>query len=209
MAEHDGRRGTRNGRRRARRRALRSSGARMVSVLASLGVVSALVVASSQAAFNANTTNGSNSWSSGSVAIADDDSDSVLFNVTGMKPGDTATKCVNVTYTGSLTADVKLYGSIAGTGLSTYLTTAIDIGTGAAGGSSASCTGFSSSSSLFSGTLASFGSTYTNFTTGLGSFAGATNPTTKSYRFTVTLQDDNAAQSKTATATFTWEAQNT
>ncbi len=29
------------------------------------------------------------------------------------------------------------------------------------------------------------------------------------YRITVTLQDDNAAQGKTATADFVWEAQNT
>ncbi|MEX1008172.1 MAG: TasA family protein [Acidimicrobiia bacterium] len=185
-----------------------SSIARLVSLLAALAVVGGLVIVSSQAAFNASTTNGPNSWSAGSVALADDDSASVMFNVSNMTPGDTATKCINVTYTGSLTADVKLYGSIAGTGLATYLNTTVDIGTGTTGGATASCTGFSLSSNLFNSTLASFGTSYTDFSTGLGGFAGATNPTTKSYRFTVTLQDNNSAQSKTATATFTWEAQN-
>ena len=198
------------GRRPSRRvRPGRSALARLVALLGSLALVGSFVVEGSRAAFNATTDNGANSWTSGSVVLSDDDSASVMFNISNMKPGDTATHCINVTYTGTLTADVKLYGAVAGTGLSTYLNTTVDIGTGAAGGATTSCTGFVSSSNLFNATLATFGTTHTNFATGLGGFAGATNPTTKSYRFTVSLQDNPAAQNKTATATFTWEAQNT
>ena len=43
---------------------------------------------------------------------------------------------------------------------------------------------------------------------GLGGLNGATDPTSRTYRITVTLEDDNAAQAKSATAGFTWEAQN-
>jgi hypothetical protein len=176
---------------------------------AGLVAVSLFVVNSTQAAFFASTHNGSNSFTAGTVVLADDDSGSLMFNLSGMKPNTTTAKCVNVTYTGSLPADVKLYGEVGGTGLAPYLTTSIDVGTDAAGGEAMSCDGFTSAANLHNTTLADFGSAHTNFGNGAGGFAGATNPTTRSYRVTVTLQDNNEAQGKTATAAFTWEAQNT
>ena len=42
----------------------------------------------------------------------------------------------------------------------------------------------------------------------LAALSRATDPSTRTYRITVTLQDDNAAQARSATAGFTWEAQN-
>jgi hypothetical protein len=182
---------------------------RLGAVAVGLLVMSLLVVTGSRAAFTASTANGSNTFTAGTVTLADDDAGSVMFNLTGMKPGDTATKCVNVTYTGSLAADVKLYGTVGGTGLATYLDTTVDIGTGATGGASLDCTGFVLGSNLDNGTLAAFGAARTDYSNGLGGFTGATNPSTRSYRVTVTLQDDNLAQGKTASAAFTWEAQNT
>lgn len=182
---------------------------RLVAVLFAVAVVGAMVTNTTRAAFNASTSNGSNSLSAGTVVLSDDDANSVMFNLSGMKPGTTATKCINVSYTGSLTADVKLYGTVGGTGLGTYVDTVIDIGSGATGGSTMDCTGFTLASNLHTNTLANFGSTNTNFSTGLGGFTGATNPSSKSYRVKVTLQDNNNAQGKTASATFTWEAQNT
>ena len=182
---------------------------RVAALLGGVAVAGTLVVTQTHAAFNATTSNGSNTWSAGTVTLTDDDAGSVMFNVSGMKPGDTSTKCVNVSYTGTLTSNVKLYGSVGGTGLATYLNTTIEIGTGASGGAAMSCTGFNASSTLHNGTLAAFGAANTNYATGLGSFDGATNPTTKSYRFTVALADDNNAQGKNASTTFTWEAQNT
>ena len=181
---------------------------RLGAVGAGLLVMSLLVVTGSRAAFTASTANGVNTFTAGTVTLADDDAGSVMFNLTGMKPGDTATKCVNVTYTGSLAADVKLYGTVGGTGLADYLDTTVDIGTGAAGGAPLDCTGFVLGSNLSSGTLTAFGAAHTNYGNGLGGFAGATNPTTRSYRVTVTLQDNNLAQGKTASLAFTWEAQN-
>lgn len=181
---------------------------RLGAVGAGLLAMSLLVVTGSRAAFTANTGNGANTFTAGTVTLADDDAGSVMFNLTDMKPGDTATKCVNVTYTGSLAADVKLYGTVGGTGLADYLDTTVDIGTGAAGGASLDCTGFALDSNLRGGTLTAFGGANTDYASGLAGFAGATNPTTRSYRVTVTLQDDNLAQGKTASVAFTWEAQN-
>lgn len=178
---------------------------RGLAVVASLGFVSILVVTSSRAAFVDTTDNATNTFSAGDVVLDDDDAGGVAFNVANMAPGDSRTRCIAVTYTGSLTADVHLYGTVGGTGLADYLDVDVAIGTG---GSFASCTGFSATSTLFTGTLADFGSTHTDYASGLGGLNGATDPTSRTYRITVTLQDDNAAQARSATAGFTWEAQN-
>ena len=178
---------------------------RGLAVVASLGFVSVLVVTSSRAAFVDTTDNATNSFSAGDVVLSDDDTGSVLFNVNNLAPGDSRTRCIAVTYTGSLTADVHLYGTVGGSGLAQYLDVDIDVGSG---GDFASCTGFVSSSTLFNDTLAAFGSAHTNYVNGLGGYAGATDPSTRTYRVTVTLQDNNAAQGLSATAGFTWEAQN-
>src|SRR3712207_7319239 len=44
-------------------------------------------------------------------SLSDDDSGSAMFTATGLKPGSTGTKCIQVTYGGSLAAAVKLYVS--------------------------------------------------------------------------------------------------
>ena len=181
---------------------------RIAVVIAAVTVGSLLITTGSRAAFSSTAANGSNSWSAGTVVLTDDDADSVLFTLTNLSPGDGGTECINVTYTGSLTADVKLYGTVGGTGLATYLDTTIEIGTGAAGGATGDCTGFTPTSTIFpTAALSSFASSHTSFTNGLGGFTGATNPTTRSYRITTAVADNNLAQGLTATATFTWEAQ--
>src|SRR5215213_2889912 len=72
----------------------------------------ALVYQASNAAFTASTSTGSNAWNAGNVFVANDSSGAALFNVSAMKPGTAgtaATKCVVVSYTGSLAANLRLY----------------------------------------------------------------------------------------------------
>jgi predicted ribosomally synthesized peptide with SipW-like signal peptide len=177
---------------------------KLVAVSAVICAV-ALVSVRTNAAFTDTTGNGPSSIAAGSVDLVDDDAGAVLFTVAGMVPTDTVTRCITVTYQGTVTpASVRIYGSVGGTGLATYLDTTVEVGTG---GTFASCTGFSPSSTLFSGTLAAFATSHSNWTNGLAAFSAAANPTTRTFRITVTLQDDNGAQAKTATPTFTWETQ--
>lgn len=179
-----------------------------ITIVVALLTVGLLTIQGSQAAFSATTDNGSNTFAAGTVVLADDDDEAVMFEMTGMVPGTTATRCINVTYTGTVTSDVKLYGTVAGNGLADHLTTVIDVGTSAVGGSTFDCTGFTRSSNLHTDTLTAFGSTNRDYGTGLAGFNGATNPSTRSYRVQVTLADSNAAQGLTASATLTWEARN-
>jgi hypothetical protein len=108
-----------------------------------LGVaaVGVFLIQGSEAAFTANTASGSNSVQSGTVALANDGAKTAVFNVGNLNGGQVVTRCVNVTYTGSLTADIRLLGSADGA-LATGMATTVEVGTGAAGGAKFDCDGF-------------------------------------------------------------------
>jgi predicted ribosomally synthesized peptide with SipW-like signal peptide len=183
--------------------------ARLAAAGVGVAAAGALVIQGSNAAFTATTDNNGNSVSAGTVVLDDDDANTKLFDLTGLNGGQTFTRCINVTYKGSLTSDVKLYGSVGGTGLAAGINTTVDVGTGAAGGATFGCGGFTQddAGAEFNGTLAGFGTSHSNFANGLGEYDNATNPTTKSYKVSVTLTNDNSYQGKNATVSFTWEAQ--
>ncbi len=176
-----------------------------VATAAGLVVSGALIWQGSQAAFTAQTDNGVNNWDSGKVVLSDDDGGVALFNVSGMAPGDTGFKCINVEYDGDVAADVELYVSASGGTLAPYVDLTVEAGTGA---TNAACAGFASLAvpSTFSGTLASFTTTHGTYATGFGTWAPTVPDSVRSYRFTYTLQDDDAAQDKSANATLLWEA---
>jgi hypothetical protein len=168
-----------------------------------------LVWQSSYSAFSATTTNPTNNWAAGSVALSDDDSNTAMFNASNLKPGATGSKCIVVTSSGSLASNVKLYGTAYATtkGLADNLNLQVEEGTG---GSFSNCTGFTASSTIFNGTATAFGTTKTDYASGVGSWAPAGGTATKTYRVTYTLSAStpDSAQGGTAALGFTWESQN-
>lgn len=181
---------------------------KVAAFASSLLFVSFLVLGTSRGAFSDTTSNVSNSASAGSISIEDDDSGSVMFNVSGMVPNDTAINCIEVTYQGDVTPSsaIQLYrsGANTGSGLDQYLDLDIEIGTG---GSFGSCAGFSASSTLFNNTLQNFAATHLDFASAIGTGWTPTGAgQSRTFRFTLTLQDDNAAQGLSAGFGFTWEA---
>ncbi|HET9518704.1 MAG TPA: hypothetical protein VFO77_13360 [Actinoplanes sp.] len=181
-----------------------------VAVVAGVLTSGAMVWSASNAAFSGTTTNASNSWAAGTVTISDDDAGVAMYNsLTGLTPASgSLVRCIQVTYTGSVTAPVKLYaGALGGTGLGTYLNITIEKGTGATFGSS--CAGFAGASTILATTtLATFASTYTSYSNGV---ATGWSPTgsgqTQSFRFTISVADNNSANGLSCTLPFTWEAQ--
>jgi hypothetical protein len=167
-------------------------------------------------AFSSTTTNSGNNISSGTVVLGDNDSNSAMYNVTNQKPGDTFQQCIKVDYTGSLSSTVKLYtASTIGT-LGQYID--LQIRTGSGSPAFPGCTGFTpDAADLYSGTLANFGSTYTNWSNGLldagpGANTSWVNGNSVVYRFTLTLQSsapDTAQGLSVGSHAFTWEARNT
>jgi hypothetical protein len=189
--------------RRARRLWLAASGG------AALLLATGLVWHTAYATFTVSTAPFGSTWSTGTVAISDDDAGVALFSASGLKPGAAATRCLAVTGTGSVPALVKLYGTGRSTtkGLAGYLNLSIQAGTG--GGSGAGCADFDPSGAVYTGTLAAFPTTY-----GAGVLPWTTTGTAgeaRTYQITWSLAANapTSTQSGTAALAFTWQAQST
>jgi hypothetical protein len=186
--------------------------------IASYAAVPAALLASglivSQASYSAysdTTTNPASNWQTGTVALTDDAS-TAAFTADNLKPGATGTKCITITSDGSLASTVKLYGTSPATtnALASHINLTITQGSG---GSFGSCTGFTADAGSpgYTGTLAGFGATATNYATGVGTWAPTGTATeSRTYKITYTLSPaaPNSTQGGTATLGFTWEAQN-
>ncbi|RZU52770.1 hypothetical protein EV385_5593 [Krasilnikovia cinnamomea] len=176
------------------------------TVVGGIALSTGVMWQASSAAFTASTNNAANSWNAGTVALNDDDSSSAMFTASGLRPGSTAQKCIKLTYNGSLSGTVKLYSSAVSGALGPYLDLQVEEGTG---GDFSSCTGFTPAGGpTYTGTLANFGSTKTDFTSGVGTFAPTGAGQVRTYRITYTLNatTPDAQQGATASATFNWQA---
>lgn len=180
----------------------------LIAIPMALGLVgvSAVVWQSSSAAFSATTDNAGNSWATGTVALSDDDSASAMFSVGSMLPGDTGSKCIQLTYTGTQNAVVKLYQTAAtGTTLRPYIDLVITEGTG---GNFGTCTGFTPGTAIFTGTLDNFVTNRTDYTSGAGTSNQMSTSSTRTYKidWTFNASAPNNTQGQSSTATFQWEA---
>jgi hypothetical protein len=181
-----------------------------------VGALGSLAAMGVFGAFSATTTNAGNTVTAGSVAIADNDAGAAMYSITNAKPGESVSKCIKVTYTGSLDADVHIYTTSTIGALGQYVDLTITPGTQTTP-TFPSCTGFTADSSgaLYTGTLANFATTKNSYANGVVDFPGtgtkwATNESVI-YQVTATLQSSapEAAQGATTGAhTFTWEARN-
>lgn len=196
----------------------RGSTARKVLLTALVvGVAGAALGLGTYSLFTATTDNTGNSFAAGTVAVSDNDASGAMLSLANAKPADSDSACIKITYTGTLDSAIRLYGTVSGS-LPTYLTLTVTRGTDSAP-SFDSCTNFTADATnylglgngvIYQGSLASYPATYA---------AGIVDPkpasqetwTTNeahSYRFTISLDDNNAAQGLSGTASFTWEARN-
>jgi len=192
--------------------------AAIIAAAAVLGVLGsgALVWTASQATFTDTVSNGTNQWTAGDVELSDNPTTIMFDNIGPFAPGASGSSCVRVTYTGNIAANVKLYGAVTtGTpNLAPYLNLTVEMDTEGTGG--AACTGFdqnapAKTTCFATNTLTNFAATHSDFSNGCGSWA-ATNGVYRTYRFSWQISasiPDNTHQNATASATFTWEAQNT
>lgn len=167
-------------------------------------------------AFSSTTTNAGNTITAGTVAIADNDAGAAMYSLTNAKPGESVSKCIKVTYTGSLDADVHIYTTSTIGALGQYVELTITPGSQTTP-SFPSCTGFTpdSGGALYTGTLANFATTKNSYANGVVDYPGtgtkwATNEAVI-YQVTATLQSsapESAQGATTGAHTFTWEARN-
>lgn len=187
--------------------------ARIVAVVGTFALMSALVISTSQATFSDPTDSSTNAFTAGTIDLIDDDSGSALFNVANMEPGQTEVDCIRVTYQGNIPdpSRVSVYsGGYTDSGdFATYLNLTIEEGTN---GTYGDCTGFTSVNTIESGgTLAAFDSAHTNYANGAGVWDPSSTPASMTYRITVELDGTapNAEQGESVSdLVFTWEIQN-
>ena len=194
-----------------------------VKLAATVVVVIACAVLAGAATWsnlNATATNPTSAFTAGTVLIGSNSSSTALLSLANGKPGSVSTGCIQVTYTGTLPSNVRLFGAEGGTGLNQYLTLVVTRGTFTGTPAAGSCTGFTADSTnyitqgagvIYNGTLASWPAT---------SAAALSDPTAASpatwntgvahgFEFQVTLQSNAAGQGLTGSESFTFEADNT
>ena len=164
--------------------------------------------------FTSTTQNSGNEFTSGTVSFTDNDNGAALHNVGNFKPGDSITRCIKATYTGSLPATVRLYSASTPGPLAQYIDLTITQGT-ATSSAFPDCSGFTPTGTgqLFAGTLQNFEQTRNTYATGLATAPGAgttwTQGNTLVYRVQATLQSsapDAAQGTSSGTHAYTWEA---
>lgn len=177
---------------------------RLSAIGAALLMLTVLTISRSQAAFSATTENTNNTFSTGSISLTDDDSDAAMFTVTNMQPATPVVECIELTYAGGLpTAEFRMYGSSTGT-LAGYLDTTVEIGTG---GEFGDCSSFVASSTVYDDVLHTFVVNNTDYASGITIATTTATTDVSVLRFTIELQDDNAAQGLSATIGFHFEVQ--
>lgn len=178
-----------------------------IAGVTALAAVFTLTITATRATFSSQTASTS-SWAAGSVTLGDDDSGSAMFTVSDIYPGRSESRCLRVSYTGNLPADVKLYirpGDLGGNGLAAALKFTIEQGTG---GSFADCSAFTPDSAgtlVNDEPLAITAANRSTVATGIGNWS-PTGAQSKTYRFTYALADDSSVQGRTASVRFTWTA---
>lgn len=169
------------------------------------------------AAFTAVDTRPSNSSSSGTVKLTDNDSNGSLYSVAAdgvLAPGQSVERCISVTYDGTLPSSVAFYRDPAETITNgAKFTIKVERGTQSSP-SFPSCTGFTVESTAFAqADLDAFPTTYAGGPTGKSGGAAWVQGDTVIYRFTLTAKsgatpDGGAATAPTGNHSFKWESRN-
>jgi hypothetical protein len=129
----------------------RRIGWRLTASISVLIVLGSLGLAGTWSAFSGTTANSGNTFAAGTVVLSDDDGGAAMFTLPTLKPGATATRCIDVAYTGSLPAQVRLRAASTGTGLDSALDLVVNRGTFATPPGGGSCAGFTADSTNYLG----------------------------------------------------------
>ncbi len=180
-----------------------------VAVLSGLLVSGLLVMHTSQAAFQASTASTGNRLGAGNVILTDNLAGTSMFAADALVPGDVGAECIDVTYRGSLDAVVRLGADYDASDPASELAQYLDFRIDQIATSSACTTAAPAVRDAFrplDTTLKAKVDGLRAETADLGwAPAGGSNETRR-YRFTYTMQDENAAQNKSAKVGFTWIA---
>lgn len=174
-------------------------------VLVGLGITAG--GATTFAAFADATSSAGNQVKAGDLELTGEGATSATFAVSGLAPGVTQSRCVLVHNTGTLAAQVRLYGRVSGD-LAPYLDLVVTRGT-ATSTTDASCASFQADAGggiLFDDALSLFPTTAAGALVETAAWAAGE---AHAYRFDLVLRSDAGGQGHSATVGFTWEGRTT
>jgi hypothetical protein len=186
-----------------------SARSKLLASVAVVGLTTAAVGATVESAFTSTVRNAGNTFEAGSVSLSSSArAGSAVFDLHGLKPGSTTSRCIRVSYgsSGGLASTVRLYGTTTGT-LAPHLKLKVTRGSfGGAVPADGACTGFDAERSVFDGTLAGYPDDYAG---GIVDSDGSwTDGESAVYRIDVEVADTDAAQAASSSQEFTFEARN-
>ena len=190
----------------------RGSARRVALTVLVVGLLGTIAGVGTWSAFSSTTDNTGNSFAAGTVVVGDNDGDAALYSLSDQGPGGSTVKCIKVTYTGSLAADVNLYTTSSVNASAQYFDLTVEKGTSDTS-TFPNCGTFTSQATVYSGTLSDFATTKDSYANGVSAYPGSQTSWAQNdalvYRFTVTVQDDNSAQgASSGSHLFRWEARN-
>lgn len=165
------------------------------------GAIGAVVLGSGVMVTNAAALLAPPAQEASTITLSDNDDGTALFSATGLAPGHPVSGCINVAYEADGYAAFRLHGQAEGSGLARSLSLLVEAGTGSRFGD---CTGFQGEA-VYHGTLAEFSEHHGDFAEGL-ELDVPLDGTSRSFRITADVLDDDSVQGTDAVATFTWEA---
>jgi hypothetical protein len=178
--------------------------------------VAGLLLAGTFSVLSGSTTNSGNALTTGSVSVGDNSGGVAMYTDTGLGLGDSVSRCIQVTYTGTSSAAMNLYVPETLDQLAPYADLTVDEFSGS---SSAfpDCSGVNGNSqNMYSGTLADFQANHNSYGNGLavyptpwfGASSWAQNDSVV-FRFTLTIDGSTPVSTPLTTGShsWVWEAQ--
>ncbi|MCB0996366.1 MAG: hypothetical protein KDB21_14820 [Acidimicrobiales bacterium] len=164
-----------------------------VVVLVALAALGWSALSTTSARVSATTENAGNVFRSGTIDVSTSAPQPYLFDATGLYPGEVVQTCVEVAYTGSVGADVRLYGAVTGgSGLERFAILRLELGAN----SGPDCEGFDADSVLWDGTLAQLVADHPNYPSALVLIPESVSGDTVWLRASATIADDDDAQGR-------------
>lgn len=156
----------------------------------------AMIWQASYAAFSGTTRSSGNSWSTGSVALTDDDAGTARFQAANLVPDATDTKCIKVTATATVPGVVKGYALhllSSPQGLEDHILISVRAGSG---GGFNSCTGFTADETLLTGMPLSTLATFSDYAHGMGGWNVSAGTQSRTYEVTWRFDTTGLTQSQ-------------
>ncbi len=186
---------------------------KLLGSLAAVTMVGVVGVLGTQAALSDTTDNANNEFNAGEIDITDNDAGSFMYQVDNALPGDTVSRCIQVSYTSTpdLDSTVELYMTTPIGSVGPYVDLTIEAGTQASV-VFPDCTGFTADSTLYNGTLSGFQTSHGASGAGVAYSPNGASPwesgDTVVYRVTLTLQNTARAtgENYSGAHTYTWRA---